>query len=499
MEDPARVLFQSRPVTLAMWLMLLTAAFSLVKRAQRAYFTPLSTVPGPWFAKFSSAILILHSLRGQRVQYIHALHQSYGPVVRIGPEEVDVADLQGYHTIHKIGNGFQKSQWYPRFRTAYEHQDVFSETDPKNHGIRRKMLSRPFSKSNLTQNWAALVNERAQVAVQKIKGKAEAGICNVFEWWHYMAIDIIGKVSFGESFGMLELGQKTEFIQTLEKFTVIAILRSEFPALYKIICLIPNFIYDINWGEKLIVRQGTQILTRAKEGSLDRTNIFTGHIVADETGESGISADSMVVEATGLIGAGGGTASVTLTYLVWAVLQNPRIQKRLEDEVAALPDDFNDSDLEELRFMNAVLEETLRLYGPIPGALQRVTPKEGLHLSGHFIPAGTTVCTQSFSMHRIPQIFSNPESFEPDRFLQDKYTSPEQKSAFAAFGAGARVCLGIHLAYMEMRRATALFFRECAGARLALNARDDMDMVNFFGGAPKGQSCNITIRKSDSQ
>ncbi len=88
--------------------------------------------------------------------------------------------------------------------------------------------------------------------------------------------------------------------------------------------------------------------------------------------------------------------------------------------------------------------------------------------------------------------------FEPERFLHDAYTIPEQRSAFAAFGAGARVCLGVHLAYMEIRMATALFFRDCAGARLALEAPDDMDMVNFFGGVPKSQRCNITLTRSDA-
>ncbi len=177
------------------------------QRIRKAYFTPLASIPGPWLAKLTSLPLKLHVIRGRRVQYVHHLHQIYGSVVRIAPNEVDVTDLHGYHAIHKIGNGFCKSQWYPRFRTAYTDQDVFSETSLSKHAVRRKLLSRPFSKSNLKQNWAQLVNERAQLAVRSIKSKAEVGVCDVFEWWTFYTVDVIGKISFGESFGMLELGK----------------------------------------------------------------------------------------------------------------------------------------------------------------------------------------------------------------------------------------------------------------------------------------------------
>lgn len=183
----------------------------LLQLVKRAYFTPLASVPGPWLAKFTSLPLKLQVLRARRAQHIHDLHQMYGPVVRIAPNEVDVSDLRGYNAIHKIGNGFHKSQWYPRFRTAYADQDVFSETDSKKHAIRRKLLSRPFSKSNLRQNWERVVSEKAQLAVQKIKAKAESGVCDVFEWWTYYTVDVIGQISFGESFGMLELG-KVQYI-----------------------------------------------------------------------------------------------------------------------------------------------------------------------------------------------------------------------------------------------------------------------------------------------
>lgn len=72
--------------------------------------------------------------------------------------------------------------------------------------------------------------------------------------------------------------------------------------------------------------------------------------------------------------------------------------------------------------------------------------------------------------------------------------SPVQKAAFMPFGGGTRVCIGLHLAYMELRLATALFFRECKGARLSAKTTEDvMAMAETFLIAPKGHFCNIVL------
>lgn len=72
--------------------------------------------------------------------------------------------------------------------------------------------------------------------------------------------------------------------------------------------------------------------------------------------------------------------------------------------------------------------------------------------------------------------------------------SSQQKAAFMPFGGGSRVCLGIHLAYMELRFSAALFFRECCGARISELMEDEMmDMSNRFLIAPKGHCCYITM------
>lgn len=203
--------------------------------------------------------------------------------------------------------------------------------------------------------------------------------------------------------------QKTEFIQMFENFALIGILRAEFTVLYNMIRHVPRFFFDIERVEKVVIRHGKEVIERTREGSVDRRNIFTDFLAVDGADENHISKDSIVTEATGLIGAGGGTTSVTLTYLVWAVLSNPPIQARLEAEVAKLPEDFVDEDLETVSYLNAVIEETLRLHGPVPGSLSRVVPKTGLQVLGYYIPPGTVVGTQSYSMHRNPEIFSNPE------------------------------------------------------------------------------------------
>lgn len=73
--------------------------------------------------------------------------------------------------------------------------------------------------------------------------------------------------------------------------------------------------------------------------------------------------------------------------------------------------------------------------------------------------------------------------------------SAEAKAVISPFGSGSRVCIGIHVAYMEMRLAAARFFRECRGVALAPETTpDSMAFVNYFGIFPKSQQCNIVLR-----
>lgn len=113
----------------------------------------------------------------------------------------------------------------------------------------------------------------------------------------------------------------------------------------------------------------------------------------------------MAFEAAGFAVAGSGTTAVTLTYLVWAVLLHPDVQQRLEHEVGELEPRFKDAELDKLPYLNAVIDETLRLYGAAPGSLPRQTPKGGANLGGYFIPERATVSSQAYTLHRIEGLY----------------------------------------------------------------------------------------------
>lgn len=116
-----------------------------------------------------------------------------------------------FKEIHRVGGGFTKTEWYPKFigiRKAEEHS-IFSLGDPKQHGARRKLLARPFSKSELRRVWGEEVRAKVLYAVGRMKDSADAqgGEVDVLHWWILMAADVASRLAFGECFNMLKTGK----------------------------------------------------------------------------------------------------------------------------------------------------------------------------------------------------------------------------------------------------------------------------------------------------
>lgn len=194
-------------------------------------------------------------------------------------------------------------------------------------------------------------------------------------------------------------------------------LRGEFPHLMAMISRLP-WMGEILEDSARLLAHGAKAITNSRAKDASKATIFAKML--HESVKGTLSDETIAKEAVNLTIAGSDTTGVTLTYLVWAVLRHPDLQARLEAEVRTLPDDFAEADVETLPLLNAVIDETLRLYGAAPGSLPREVPLGGRVLCGFHLPAATVVNTQAHTLHRDSILYADPERYTyslPPAFL----------------------------------------------------------------------------------
>jgi cytochrome P450 family 4 len=133
---------------------------------------------------------------------------------------------------------------------------------------------------------------------------------------------------------------------------------------------------------------------------------------------------------------------------------HPDIQEKVYQEQKAI---FGDSDREctfadtlEMKYMERVIFETLRMYPPVPVIARKVLQDVKLSSENYTIPAGATVLIGTYKIHRTPENFPNPEIFDPDNFLPEK-TANRHYYSFIPFSAGPRSCVGRKYAMLKLK------------------------------------------------
>ena len=188
-------------------------------------------------------------------------------------------------------------------------------------------------------------------------------------------------------------------------------IRAEFPWAHAILRNLPfKKMQTMFRPDRQIFEYGSKAVENARAQEGNSVSLFARLLAeVNENERSELGELEIRWEAMGLIVAGSDTTAVTLTYLVWAVMKNPGLQGRLEDEIATLGESRQDKDLEALPLLSSVIEETLRLYGAAPGSLPRAVPATGSTIDNFFLPEGTVVSTQAYTLHRETSVFKDPE------------------------------------------------------------------------------------------
>jgi cytochrome P450 len=149
-----------------------------------------------------------------------------------------------------------------------------------------------------------------------------------------------------------------------------------------------------------------------------------------------------------IIGAGGETTSTALTFVFIHLAIHPKYMYALRKEFQANASTYDCQ--HPLPLLDAIINESLRMWPSIFLYSPRVTPPEGLTVNGHYIPGDMIVQIPPFPMLRDPRHFIDPDVFIPERWL-DRPELVLRKDAFTAFMMGPYSCVGKSLAMMELR------------------------------------------------
>lgn len=454
---------------------------------------PLSRLPGPFFASFSRAWMVHHSLRGDMnttMIALHAQHDPTSPLIRTGPNEVSVSDTTAIKTIYGAGTKFRKSDWYSVWQ-GHRIFDLFAERNEKVHGEQRKLISRAYAMSTLKQ-LEPFVNDAVEVFMREM-GKRASGsssstendtggenqrntIIDMGYWVQLFAFDVIGEITFSKRFGFLDVGDDDGAFKQIETALSSAAWIGQIPWLY--------WLHDalMPWiGNHLgITARNGSLRTFAVNAIAGRKDRGSDHqdilslLLATQREKGGQMDDNAVTSmASSNIFAGSDTTAISTRSIIYYLLKNPDCKAKLVQEIALLrargelsgPIITLDEAEKKMPYLQAVMYEALRLHPAVGMSLPRVVPPGGATIANTYLPAGTVIGANPWVIHRNTEIFGHDvEAFRPERWLKQDDSPAEEKRVgdmhrfFFAFGSGARMCLGRNISWLEMSKLIPTLF-----------------------------------------
>ncbi|KAI4710113.1 hypothetical protein J4E89_005345 [Alternaria sp. Ai002NY15] len=442
----------------------------------RLFFSPLSKFPGPKLAAVTGWVETYHDVfrGGQLIFKLGEWHERYGPIVRLNPWEVHIADPDFVQVLFASNSQFDKKiEW--KYRTGIPHSS-FDTIEHQHHRMRRSAVAPFFSKQKIS-GITDFISQKAQRLCDRLEtefaGSGRPAIMN--NCFTAMTFDVITHYAFARSFEYMEDPNfEAPFTNAAKELATTLHTMGHFPWLLSLLQALPQ-----RWSVAMNPAMGAIFgfhgeiedqIRAIKSGSNDAHKDVEHKTVFSELLDSDLPTEEKAVERLkhegGSIVAGGvETTSTALSKATFYILENPAIATRLRAELGTVfPDPHvtpSLATLEALPYLSAIVNETLRITIGISSRTARKSRKEPIMFKDIVIPAGADFSMTAYYTHTDPRIWDKPHEFVPERWLEKalaKNGEPLSKY-LVAFSKGPRMCLGINLARAELYIGLAVVFR----------------------------------------
>lgn len=314
------------------------------------------------------------------------------------------------------------------------------------HTRQRRLIAPAFTVKRIA-GYAATMGERAARTVESLR---DGDRVDAAELMMRLTLEIVGKTLFDAEVSS-DAGAVGEAITEVMQNTI-ATLSSLLPVPPSVPT--PRNLRTRRARAKLdaIIYR---IIAARRASPGDRGDVLSMLLAARDDDGTAMTDEQVRDEAMTLFLAGHETTANALAWSTYLLARNPAARARAEQEVAGLvgrKEPVGYDDLEALPYTLAVLKETMRLYPPVyvmgRRASRDVLVRGGEDGGEMLVKKHTNVLINVLGIHRRPEIYPDPDRFDPERFLGDRDRSLA-KCSYMPFGDGPRVCIGNHFALME--------------------------------------------------
>ncbi|KAL4736043.1 cytochrome P450 [Aspergillus similis] len=437
--------FQDVTPMLILATLLLTTLLTYV--VYMRHFHPLSQYPGPLFASLSNTYKAYYVYKLTIHEKLLELHNTYGPIVRIGPNHLHTWEGDAIAPIYKGGRSMGKSEFYDAF-TAFR-PNLFGGRDEDTHALRRRQLSHGFAQVSVAK-LEPLIDGQMAILIAKLRRYARTG--QAFDLKHALSLyvlDILGEVAFAKSFDVQHT-EDNEKLHAINDHLLLAGVIGELPC-QNFTKFLSRFS-PVPWMRRLMKSRNklkgicagcVRFKIENLEATKSRPDLLRSLVEATDP-ESGKR-----------FVAGSHSTAGTLTLLFWHLIQNPSIMRKVQTEIESTLGPLNKDQVSypiaglesTLKYTMACVRENFRINPVFTMPLWRcVGYSHVLEIDGHHIPPGTNICISNYVLHHNPSIFGpDHNTFVPEKWLDESYNR-EKGRYLIPFSVGHRMCIGRNLA-----------------------------------------------------
>ncbi|KAJ4373726.1 hypothetical protein N0V86_007869 [Didymella sp. IMI 355093] len=428
--------------------------YGLLRGLYNVYFSPLARFPGPRLRAAFHFPYYWERLHGNYVNNWRQLHEKYGDIVRITPDNLSIIAPEAWRDIYGVSKELQKDWTYYRRDPLAKADDLTNARD-NDHTRMRRSMNHAFSEQAL-RSQEEIITGYLDLLVSKLHLRAKEQIpIDANRWVNSTTFDITGDLTFGEPFGALDADADYPWVEHLFdglKWYNLANTLRQYPIVGTPVIALLRSIPALARAREKYLGYVDDKLDKRLSAKTDR-NDFIGYM-AKHTQGKGFAPEELRLTSIFLILAGSETSAACVSGAIYFLLKNPAWTSKLLHELRSAfqsSSDMTFQSLSPLRILNSIIQESLRMYPPAPIDLPRTTPTQGATICGTFVPAHTRVGIPMYPAYRSARNFKNPDSFAPNRWLGDAEYAGDRRAVLQPFSMGSRNCIGQNFAWAEMR------------------------------------------------